>query len=103
MNWFRKSYLRDEVFVAGGLPTITYVEREEQHIERNLARALATPNQIVSLAGTTKTGKTVLCKRVLGEREYVWVDGGQTPMRTAVASSVGRWPRPSPPAWWSTP
>lgn len=68
---------RDDVFVAGGLPTVTYVHREEQHIERNLARALATPNQIVSLAGTTKTGKTVLCKRVLGEREYVWVDGGQ--------------------------
>lgn len=72
-----KSYHRDLVFVAGGMPTVTYVEREEQHIERNLARAIATPSQIVSLAGPTKTGKTVLCKRVLGDREYVWIDGGQ--------------------------
>lgn len=71
------SYHRDDVFVAGGQPTVTYVEREELHIERQLARAIAAPNQIVSLSGPTKSGKTVLCKRVLGEREYVWVDGGQ--------------------------
>lgn len=68
---------RDEVFVAGGQPTITYVEREEDHIERSFARAVATPNQIVSLSGPTKTGKTVLCRRTLGDRQYVWIDGGQ--------------------------
>ncbi|WP_245340400.1 hypothetical protein [Mesorhizobium sp. WSM4313] len=68
---------RDQVFVAGGQPTVTYVDRQELHVERSLARALATPNQIVSLAGPTKTGKTVLCKKMLGEREYVWIDGGQ--------------------------
>ena len=68
---------RDTVFVAGGQPSVTYVEREQLHIERNLARALASPNQIVSLAGPTKCGKTVLCRRILGEREYIWLDGGQ--------------------------
>ncbi len=68
---------RDEVFVAGGQPTITYVERQEDHIERSFARAVATPNQIVSLSGPTKTGKTVLCRRILGDRQYVWIDGGQ--------------------------
>ncbi len=68
---------RDEVFVAGGQPTVTYIEREDHDVERMLARALAAPNQIVSLAGPTKTGKTVLCKKVLNERDYVWVDGGK--------------------------
>jgi hypothetical protein len=68
---------RDTVFVAGGQPSVTYVEREQLHIERNLARALAAPNQIASLAGPTKCGKTVLCRRMLGSREYVWLDGGQ--------------------------
>lgn len=67
---------RDQVFVAGGQPTVTYVDRQEFHVETSLKRALATPNQVVSLAGPTKTGKTVLCKRVLGDREYVWIDGG---------------------------
>ena len=66
---------RDGVFVAGGQPTITYVPRSELHIERGLARAVAAPNQIVSLSGPTKCGKTVLCRRVLGQdREYVWVE-----------------------------
>lgn len=67
---------RDEVFVAGGQPKVTYVDRQELHVERNVARAIAAPNQIVSLAGPTKTGKTVLCKKILGDREYVWIDGG---------------------------
>lgn len=76
---------RDDVFVAGGQPTITYVDRQELHVERNLARALATPNQIVSVAGPTKTGKTVLCKKMLGKREYIWIDGGQ------VKDAAGLW------------
>jgi len=68
---------RDDVFIAGGQPTTTYVDREDQDIERMLARAIATPNQVVSLAGPTKTGKTVLCKKVLSKRDYVWIDGGK--------------------------
>lgn len=71
------AFHRDKVFVAGGEPTITYVQRAELHVEKNLARGIASPNQIVSLSGPSKSGKTVLCKRVLGEREYVWVEGGQ--------------------------
>ncbi len=68
---------RDQVFVAGGQPSITYVDRQEFHVERNLARAIAAPNQVASLAGPTKTGKTVLCRKVLGDREYVWIDAGE--------------------------
>lgn len=68
---------RDKIFIAGGQPTVTYVDRKDQDVERMLARAIALPNQIVSLAGPTKTGKTVLCRKVLSKREYVWVDGGK--------------------------
>ncbi len=75
MNTTRIS--RDNVFIAGGQPSVTYVERADLDIERHLARAIAAPNQIVSLSGPTKSGKTVLCRRVLGERQYVWIEGGQ--------------------------
>ena len=68
---------RDSVFVAGGQPSITYVERESLDVGRQLARAIATPNQIVSLSGPTKCGKTVLCKHVLKQKQYVWIEGGQ--------------------------
>ena len=73
---FRRLH-RDEVFVVGGQPSVTYVDRQEFHVERTLARAIAAPSQVVSLAGPTKTGKTVLCRKVLGDREYVWIDAGE--------------------------
>lgn len=68
---------RDNVFVAGGQPSVTYVGREHLKIEDNLRRALKVPNQIVSLAGPTKTGKTVLVRQILGDAPYVWIEGGQ--------------------------
>lgn len=74
-----KTVSRDNVFVAGGLPTVTYIVRSEADIERELARAIAAPNQIVSLAGPSKSGKTVLCQHALSGSQYIWIDGGQTP------------------------
>ena len=68
---------RDTVFTAGGQPSVTYVDRTELDIERQLARAIAAPNQIVSLSGPTKAGKTVLCREVLDDRQYIWIEGGQ--------------------------
>lgn len=68
---------RDEVFVAGGQPSVTYVSREDHEVDRSLARAIAAPNQIVSLSGPTKTGKTVLCRKVLATKQFVWIDGGK--------------------------
>jgi hypothetical protein len=67
---------RDQVFVAGGQPTVTYVDRQDAHVEYNVARAIASPNQVVSVAGPSKSGKTVLCRKVLGHRQYIWTDGG---------------------------
>src|SRR5437868_5408513 len=68
---------RDTVFVAGGQPSVTYVDRAHLKIEDSLRRALDVPNQIVSLAGPSKSGKTVLCRQVLDGSPYVWVEGGQ--------------------------
>lgn len=68
---------RDTVFIAGGQPTITYVDRAHLKIEETLSQAMKVPNQIVSLAGPTKSGKTVLCRTVLGNSPYIWIEGGQ--------------------------
>jgi AAA domain len=85
---FKQRLHRDEVFVAGGQPSVTYVDRQEFHVERNLARAIAAPNQVASLAGPTKTGKTVLCRKVLGEREYVWIDAGEVTTIDSLWASI---------------
>lgn len=67
----------DDVFVAGGQPSLTYVQRTDVDVEPILAKAIATPNQLVSLSGPTKCGKTVLCRHVLRDREFIWIEGGQ--------------------------
>jgi hypothetical protein len=79
---------RDTVFIAGGQPSITYVDRQHLDMERDLARAIASPNQIVSLSGPTKSGKTVLCRHVLGNRQYIWIEGGQTSTAGAVWDKI---------------
>jgi hypothetical protein len=68
---------RDKVFVAGGQPSVTYVDRAHLRIEENLNHALKAPNQIVSLAGPSKTGKNVLCRALLFGTPHVWIEGGQ--------------------------
>ncbi len=66
-----------KVFVAGGVPEITYVRREELGLETKLQRSLSEKYQIICVTGPTKSGKSVLCSRVLSDRESVWVQGGQ--------------------------
>jgi len=66
-----------EVFVAGGIPKTTYVSRNRLNLEKKLRGALAEGHQIIALTGATKSGKTVLCRRVLESRKTLWVDAGQ--------------------------
>lgn len=73
----KDTFKLEQVFTPGGQPSVTYVDRAHLGIESTLKKAIALPSTIVSLTGPTKSGKTVLCKSVLSNFEYVWVDGGQ--------------------------
>lgn len=64
-----------EVFTPGAFPNHTYVEREEKKLESSLADALATPGQIVSLSGPSKSGKTVLVEHVVGLENLITITG----------------------------
>ncbi len=66
-----------DVFVAGGIPSITYVGRSDLKLEQSLKDALNEGHQIICVTGPTKSGKTVLCNRVLAARKSLWVQGGQ--------------------------
>jgi hypothetical protein len=85
---FGKSALND-VFIPGGQPSITYVDRVHLGIERTLRKAISLPNTIVALTGPTKSGKTVLCRSVLEQFEYVWIDGGQIKTEADLWTKVG--------------
>jgi len=64
-----------EVFTPSSYPEHTYVEQEDKNLEVNLRRALNTPGAIVSLAGPSKSGKTVLVESVVDEDYLIVVQG----------------------------
>lgn len=65
-----------QVFVAGGLPTVTYNPRSQLRLEQQVEDYLDERHRILSVSGPTKTGKTVLVKNVLMNAEAIWTSGG---------------------------
>ncbi|WP_162888405.1 ATP-binding protein [Streptomyces cavourensis] len=65
-----------QVFVAGGPPTITYNPRSELNLEERIQDYLDEGYRILSVSGSTKTGKTVLVRRVIPQGEGIWLSGG---------------------------
>ena len=67
-----------EVFVPGAFPHHTYVEREGERLEDALRDAVSTPGQVVSISGpskSSKSGKTVLVERVVGQDLLIPITG----------------------------
>src|SRR5262245_35438890 len=80
-----------DVFTPGAFPEHTYVERDDAHFERQLAEALATKGQLVSLAGPSKSGKTVLVEKVVGVDNLIAVSGASVPSADALWDRVLDW------------
>ena len=76
-----------EVFTPAGVPTVTYVEREQQNLEQQLRSAIRTPGQIASLSGPSKSGKTVLINKVIARDDLIAVSGA------AIKSAEMLWER----------
>jgi hypothetical protein len=71
-----------EVFVPGGMPSYTYQERkdptdEDKDIDlaKKLRRATGRLRKFISVAGPTKSGKTVLVRKVFPKESSVWIEG----------------------------
>ncbi|UHC16089.1 hypothetical protein LRS73_27030 [Methylobacterium currus] len=70
------AYDATDVFTPTGVPTLTYVYRQDQDLESHLRAAVRTPGMIVSLSGPSKSGKTVLIRKVIPEEDLISVSGG---------------------------
>lgn len=64
-----------EIFTPNDTPTVTYVGREDLRLEEKLAEFLSIPKMITSISGPSKTGKTVLVRKVLMDDVIIPVVG----------------------------
>lgn len=85
------SYRATEVFVPSDYPTVTYVEREEEKLERRLRNALETPRSPISVSGPSKTGKTVLVKKIVGEENLIHIFGTQIEAPSDLWEAILNW------------
>ncbi|MEL6959267.1 MAG: TniB family NTP-binding protein [Pseudomonadota bacterium] len=69
-------FVRD-VFVAGGMPSVTYVNRSSANLEKKLKTEIREGYKVICVTGPTKSGKTVLTRHVLGREKSALVNGGQ--------------------------
>jgi hypothetical protein len=64
-----------DVFTPTRVPTVTYVDRQDQNLEQQLRSAIRTPGLIASLSGPSKSGKTVLVNKVIAADDLISVSG----------------------------
>lgn len=74
-----------EVFVPGGFPRHTYNPRGSRALENRLEECTENLCKLVTVTGHTKSGKTVLTRKVLPPEDSIWIDGG------AVADAEDFW------------
>lgn len=87
----------EQVFKPGLFPEYTYISRMSSEVmfsyEFRLEQALKTPGYLTSIIGPSKTGKTVLCEKVIGIDNIVSITGSDfkksTDFWTIVAIKVG--------------
>lgn len=65
-----------DIFVPGGFPRHTYNPRVDLNLEEKLAEVKDNLCKLVTVTGQTKSGKTVLARKVLPPEESIWIDGG---------------------------
>lgn len=80
-----------DVFTPTGVPTVTYVERSDRELERKLRDAIRTPGMIASLSGPSKSGKTVLIKKVIDQDNLITVSGAALTDPTMLWDRVLNW------------
>src|SRR3989338_7426354 len=78
MSSAERIYNVDDIFVPGGIPELTYVNRAGGELEALLMNVKKGHAKMVTLTGATKTGKTVLVNRIFprNDGKNIWIDGG---------------------------
>lgn len=65
-----------DVFVPGGFPQHTYNPRAEKSLEERINEPRQNLCKLVTVTGQTKSGKTVITKKLYPKDKSIWIDGG---------------------------
>ena len=80
-----------QVFVPSDFPVQTYVNRADEKFENAVRDAFETPKTVISVSGPSKTGKTVLIQKALGEDNIIPIYGAQIQSAGDLWSSILNW------------
>ena len=69
-------YFSRDVFIPGGMPQFTYIPRPALRLEDKLLEIRTRSNKFISVTGNTKSGKTVLVRKIFPEKNSIWFEGG---------------------------
>ena len=75
-----KKYQVADVFRPNTMPSHTYINRQEKRgttYETKLKRALQKVGSLIAISGGSKTGKTVLYRKVVPEDKLIELSGAQ--------------------------
>jgi hypothetical protein len=90
-----------EVFTPYEFPTHTYVDRSKHRFEEQLREALQIPNIVVSISGPSKSGKTVLLRKVISADDLIVINGASIRSPSDLWDGVLSWME-SPTEWSET-
>lgn len=84
-------YKSTQVFVPSDFPTVTYVARKDEKLERKVGNAIETPKSPISISGPSKTGKTALVRNIVGDENIIHIFGSQIEKIEDLWSSILNW------------
>jgi len=84
-------YKATEVFVPSDFPTVTYVRREEEKLEKKVRDAVDTPRSPISISGPSKTGKTALVRNIVGDDNLIHIFGSQIEAPNDLWDAILNW------------
>ena len=76
----KAGYSTEEVFQPTSFPQHTYIDRaisQSDTYEQRLKKALRSSGRLISITGASKSGKTVLCHKVIEKDSIIDVSGAQ--------------------------
>lgn len=65
-----------DIFVPGGFPQHTYNPRADKALEEKVNEPRENLCKLVTITGQTKSGKTVMTKKIYPKESSIWIDGG---------------------------